>query len=298
MGRNIIAIIGVVVALTLASPAMADSVVTIDKDHGLTDSSKISKYQESGVASTTISVPELTITVSESGEGVGQDVLPGQDIANAYVQFEYYEDIPRTIRVYIPKGYFYPVTKEGLESVDGEHTADFRPTESEQYTAITVRFTGKSTAVFKVSKQASVTFGYLNSTKAKADRLFGIKVPDFLGGKQWKYITKDQFTNGTDTYAIEKPPNKDMSIQYDADYSVGVENWHPVKDCSDTKSDPVCSYEKIDDQSKTYILMKTNRPPAVRYKAGGSFFSGWGAGINELGSVPTRFFKDVFGAFG
>lgn len=296
MGRTTSVIAAALLFLSAfaAVPVAADEVTTIDTDHGLVDRSAIESFEEDGAASTSVVSPNMRLTVAEDHDDVG---LSGffVDSNKVYVRFQYNESLPRTVRVKVPSEYFYPVTNVDESAVNAETTADFAPTADGRYTAVTVRFTGQTDAVFVVRKEASFVFWGRSQTRKIVKNATGYEPPRIGTGGEWYYVP-NQSLAGNSTYPLNG--SSGLTVQMDAAREQGVETWVPVPECTGGDAE-VCYYKKRGVESHVFLLSRSDDPPAVRWKPSDDAVAE-GKGIwKELTEViPKRLFDDIDSWFG
>lgn len=292
-GRLALACMAVLIVSGAAVGVVAgDTIFDLDKDTPLTDSATIDQFEEEGYVSVETGVPDMTISVAESGDRVDATGFK-TDVANTFIRVQYRESISRNVRFYIPKEYFYPVTKDGLKSLDGETTADLRGVEDNEYTSFTVKLDGQGEAIFAVSRQAGAVFKTINNTKTRSREWFGVEIPTigiFGGGSDWKYVEGTHFSENQSTYAIPHEPNSTVLIQLDESGPRENEVWVPVPECSQGE---VCRFQKSGVDDKTFLLVQTSDPPPVRFKEKEGPVSGTGGFWNDLKQIPGRFVDDV-----
>ncbi|AUV84698.1 hypothetical protein C2R22_24530 (plasmid) [Salinigranum rubrum] len=280
----------------VASVARADDVVTVDASHSLTDQDTIDDYERTGVASTSVDAPALKLTVAESHDDVGLDGFH-LDMDSRYLRVEYNESIPRTVRFYVPSEYWYPVTYEGREAENSDVTADMRPTADGRYTAVTVRLTGKTDAVFEVPAAASFIFWGRGKAKESVANTTGYEPPEIgATATEWRYIPDGQLENSS--YPINVTDEATPTIQYDAEPAQGEQRWLAVPQCGNSDTAPVCTYEKQGIDDKMYVLSRSADAPPVRFQSGTDYASTGRSVWSELETIPSRFFEDINGLFG
>lgn len=274
----------------VATVARADDVVTIDSRHGLAERSAIDDYERSGVSTASLDAPAMRLTVAESHQDVG---LSGfhLDMDTRYLRIEYNETVPRTIRLYIPSEYWYPVTFEGREAETSDVTADFRPTADGRYTAVTVRLTGKTDAVFDVPAAASFVFWGRDASREAVANTTGYEPPE-IGptATEWRYVPEGQLDNSS--YPINVSEDASPTIQYDAEPAEGEERWLAVPECGNAHA-PVCTFEKQGVDDRVFVLSQTADAPSVRFQPGTDYAASGRSVWSELELIPSRFFEDL-----
>jgi len=277
------------VVSVVAVPVAADEMTAIDANHGLTDRERIDAYASEGVASTSLTTPEMRLTVAESHDDVG---LRGfrLDYDKRYLRVQYNETISRTLRFYIPSEYWFPITSE-MEAVNGDATATMEPVEDGRFTAVTVTVSEPSDLVFEVPKQASWVFWGRSKGRAVVNNTTGYQPPRLGDDREWQYVPHGQLENES-TYPVETAEDGDVTVQYDTDPSTGVEEWRMVPECSGNDV-PVCHYEKAGVDDRVFILSKTADPPQVRFKKGTDVSATAESSARELWDIPSQVMDDI-----
>jgi len=273
----------------VAVPAAADGMAAIDEDHGLTDRERIEQFQSEGVASTTLTSPQMRITVSERHDDVG---LRGfrLDYDKRYLRVQYNETVDRTIRFYIPSEYWYPITDE-IDAVDADVTAQMEPTADGRYTAVTMTLEDPVDLVFEIPKQASFVFWGRSKSREVVNNTTGYQPPRIGDDREWKYIPEGELENES-TYPVETAKDGDVTLQYDTDPTAGVESWRTVPECSGNDV-PVCYYEKAGVDGQVFVLSKTADPPQVRFKQGTDVSATAESSARELWDIPSQVMEDI-----
>lgn len=268
------------------------SLYAVDGNHDLTSEGAIREYQQSGSASTAIDGLAMAVSVHDSHESAGLDGLH-VDSANTYLRVEYDEEIARTVRVFIPSAYFEPRPKDDLQPVSGSATAALEPTADASMTAVTLRLSGETTAVFAVGREAGAVFGARRYISDAMNRTIGVSVPSLGGGgPQWQPVPPRTISGANASYAIEYPP-EDVTIQYAQNPNATRENrdWVTVPPCERSEG-PVCWFER-DGSEATYILAETTDPPPVRYIASDSPTTTGRSIVNDIVGSFEKFAEDV-----
>ena len=285
--RHLLAMVLVVSAV--AVPVAADGMAAIDADHGLTDREHIETYEDTGVASTTLSAPAMRLTVAEAHDDVG---LRGfrLDYDKRYLRVQYNETISRTVRFYIPSEYWFPITSE-IDAVDADVTATMEPTDDGRYTAVTITLEEPADLVFEVPKQASWVFWGRSKTREVVNNTTGYQPPRLGEDSEWQYVPEGQLENES-TYPVDTAEDGEVTIQYDTDPTAGTESWRMVPECSGNDV-PVCHYEKAGVDDRVFVLSKTAAPPQVRFKAGTDYSAAAESSGHELWEIPGKVMEDI-----
>lgn len=289
-------------AMSFTQPARGDDVYAIDSNHKLATSEHIDEFQTDGVTSANIGVINLRATIAEDHEDAGlsdqYSSLKHADTGNAYLRVQYNESIPRTVRFYVPAGYWTPFDERALAAENADVTAELEPIENASYTAVTIRFEGKTDATFKISKEAAFVFGRMRTSKGFIENATGWSLPTvFSSNNPWEPISQTNLSGDNTTYAIKRQPGDDVTIQYDNNPKQGEEAWLPLPQCS--KSDAPCRFTKTGVNDRVFILVTSDEPPAMRYKTGGSstIINGQAA-VEEAKRIANRFMTDIGSLFG
>jgi len=271
-----------VALVALVGTATASGVLAIDDDHQLARADSIEEYRSTGSTSTSLLQIDMSITVAESHSDVGLEGVGYTDFDSTYIKVEYREELSRTVRIYLPAEYFRPRPKEGLEAVDSDVKASLTTVEGREYTALTLRFSGPTTAVFDVSKQAGVIFDGRAESRDLVSNRTGVDVPSVSTSGQWSYVDVSELESNT-TVAID-PRGQELTIQYDSEPSVNESSWLAVPDCGD-ESAPVCRFERDGDGERVYLLARSTDVPDIRYKRGNDPLAGLSSALSDAGNA-------------
>jgi len=170
-------LIALLLVLSLvAVPAAAQTMTTIDADHGLTSDAAKASFEEDGVATTSLSAPDVTITVASELSQCGVEDWTVSDTRNDFVCLEYSEEIDRTLRFFVPNEYWHPYVRETVDPVHGDVTASFEPVEDSEYTAVTATVDEPTTVVWPVNAESSWFAERKDSTISNVEELTGVGV--------------------------------------------------------------------------------------------------------------------------
>lgn len=266
-----------------------DGVATVDADHGLTDRGSIDAFETRGVASTSVAVPALSITVADDHDDAGLDGFR-TDFNNRYLRLQYNESLTRTVRLYIPSEYWYPIVAEDREAENSDVTATFSPTPDGRYTAVTVRFTRETDATWAIPRAASFVFWGREESRAVVENATGYEPPQVGSGSAWQYVPDDQL-DGNASYPINASDG--ATVQYDA-ADGEPEQWLTVPECGGGSA-PVCLYEKRGVDDRRFLLSQTADAPTVRFKSGSDLSATGKGALEELGLIPDRVWSDLQG---
>lgn len=282
------AVVGLVLGGAAVGPVAGDELLTIDADHGLASGQAVATFEEEEQVSTQFDRINGSLTIAEEHDAAG---LSGfhSDIDTVYVRFQYNETLPRSVRLYVPAGYWYPHTTDGLEAENSNLTLDMEPTADGRYTALRVRFTGRTDATFAISKEAATVFALRDTTRSATENVTGIQLPSIGStGPRWQRLPDDALAANNTTVAIDTQGGP-LMVQYDAASEQGADQWIAVPSCTSGSETPVCTFERAGEDDRLYLLSKAAEPPPVRYARSDDPLAGLKARVNDLQEVPGRF---------
>jgi hypothetical protein len=276
-----------------ASGQQAD-MVAIDDDHPLATEQAVAEYRTSGAVSGSLTAPSLRLAVADDHERVGLDGAH-VDTDTVWFRLQYNESIERTLRIFLPAGYWHPYPLE-ITAENADVTATLRPTEDGQYTAITVTVSEPTDAVFGISRVGSATYAWKDYAKEAAENSTGVELPSLGGTSYWDRVQPTQFANGSVVKFDES--ERAATIQYNSGESDDPA-WIPVPAC-DTRAGenaPYCSYVRPENESQRVVVANAARAdlPALRYQyetGVGASVNGW---VDDLTQAPGRLpdFDDI-----
>jgi hypothetical protein len=304
-GRQLVAKLAVVALLigscvATAGLAGADSTIT-DLDHNtpLTERDTWSTFRNDGVATADVAAPALKITVAKEHEDVDVGGFHN-DYANEFVRVEYDEDIDRTIRFYVPSNYWKPYFDESAESIAGDDVvAKLVPVAGGKYTAVTIRFSGKTDAVFAVSQLKGSTWSFWSEQDEKIEETTGVST-GIAGTSQWNYARSSDWSNGTLVVSNVSDPSRVM-IQYDGDVSAEEEVWLRVPKGESSRTPAyyfVREPSSAGENASIVVVSKNEEPPSVRLKTSSNPRDGVGSIFSDWSQIPARFDSWFAGVFG
>ncbi len=276
MKRRVVLLL--MVSLVVA-PASAQTMTTIDADHGLTSDAAKASFEEDGIATTSLSAPDVTITIASELSQCGVEDWTVSDVRNDFVCLEYGEEIDRTLRFFVPNEYWHPYIRETVDPVHGDASASFEPVEDSEYTAITATVDKPSTIVWPVNAESSWFAQRKDSTISNVEELTGVGVAET---DTWQYATLTG--NGTG-YSVRAPNGTDaLTLEYNT-----TDGWVTVPD-EETSYAPVYAqeYEGRDDR---VVLITTNSrktPLDVRYKTDATSTDRIGSALREIRQIDDR----------
>ena len=252
----------VVAVLAVSAPAAAIQTFTVDADHGLARPSAVDDYERTGYVSTSLVAPDLTIEIAEEHERVDVDATRA-DAPYHYLRLRYNETLPAVFRVHVPSGYWHP-QPQNVESIADDATAELRPDPDGEVTVVTVRFDGRTDAVFPVPKTASWVFATRDYTGDILENQTSVEIPSLGSRSEWHYVDESRLHGNNAT--VKLLANEDLVVQYDAGRR--GERWLPVPDCTSAKGEDhsVCRFTREGVDEHVFLLLRTEDPPAIRYK--------------------------------
>lgn len=278
-------------AISLVSAA---DTYPLDANHELASGDAVDTYADEGyVTARNVGGLDLRVSIAESHGDVGLDGLY-TDVNAHYLRVQYNESIDRTIRLYLPAGYWHPHVKQDLEAENAGVTADLEPAENGDYTAVTMHLDGKTDAVFRVSKEASLVFEVRDEARTQIENLTGFDLPSLpTGGVEWQYPAATMLA-GNNTTGYVSTNGEDLTLQYDADDSLGNERWLSIPRCENSLDDQaVCTFTRDDESERVYLLSRQSDPPDIRYRTGTSMIEDARASVNEVLQGIDRMKQDI-----
>lgn len=266
------------------------ALVDLDENTPLTQESAYTTFETTGVVTADVGRPDLSITLAKEHDDVDLEGFHN-DYAYEYLRVTYREEIDREIRFYVPSAYWGPYYDQAVEPVAGDDvTATFTPVGAGHYTAVTIAFDGKTSAVFKVSQLKGSTWSFWSRQDAKLGNATGFET-GIAGEDQWNYASDSDWSSDG-TLLIENVSDAGrVSIQYDADVSPSTEVWLKVPQGEDS-STPVYWFkrEAASNESSTTLVVVSKQvdPPAVRVKKSATARDGLSSIINDWQQIPDR----------
>lgn len=278
--------VAVGVAVWPAAPAQgaAGETYHIDADHALDSADAKQAFEGSGVARANVSSPALSITVATEASACGVESSLFSDTRNDYLCLDYREDVSATIRLWIPKHYWHPYVRQTKQPLTDGPTATFGTADARNYTSVRVRFDGRSTAVYPIPRDVSVTYNLLARADARTQNWLGVEL--WSTGTTWQYVNQSAFRDGESaTVSIKAAPSKTI-LQYDAT-PASDPTWLTVpSDRGD--SAPVYRMQREGVDNTIYVVAETADPPTVRYRAQGGTLGQIDAALDEIMSIPDK----------
>lgn len=279
----------VVCALMAAAPVSADATVAVDANHPVASDEAVSEYERTETVSGQLPQVDATLTVAEDHDDVGLDG-PYLDVNSQYIRLEYDEELPRTLRIYIPTEIVRPRVKSGLEAESGGLTADFAPVDDSEYLAMTVRVDGRTNATFVLSAEAGIIWSARETGSEAVNDTTGISLPSLGSDADWRFV---EGLNQSQPVALDRRPDN-LTMQYDARDGPGRE-WLAVPQCDDPSEQSVCYYTQ---GNETIIMTTQSNPPTVRYQRSNDPTADLKSSWRDLRRVPSRLAEQVDSWFG
>lgn len=283
---TVLAVVAGPAGLALATQAGGDA-VTLGTDIPINSDQSVQKYETNGVVSADIAAPRMSVTIASEREQVGLgytlDPLKGST-RNDFIRITHSEDMRRTVRIPIRSEYWEPFPRDGLESLDENHTATLEPIRQngKRYTLLSVTFTGAGGVVFPIPEDAVAVYRVSENTESRVNTTFGIDLG--LTPSPWSHVEDGVFANET-AVRIEGDPET-MMIQYN-DGTADNPTWLTVPE-GERRNVPLYRLQKEGVDGAVYVVSKTNDPPAVRYKTKTTFGDDVSVWYREAKHIPRR----------
>lgn len=276
---------------SVAGVAVATEPITdLDENTALTDRSTWETYQSKGVTSVSVGAPDLDITIAEEHEDAGVNGWK-LDTSRSWLRVEYNEEIERTIRFYIPSNYWGPYYDEAVEPEQGDDvSAKLVPVDGGRYQAVTITFTGPTTAVYPVSNAKGKTWAFWSKQDERLSNKTGVST-GVSGTDQWNYAESTDWSNGTIAVDDVADPDR-FVVEYDADVSNESDPvWLRAPE-GETRGEPVYYFVRepanASENATVVIVSKADDPPAVRIKRQTTARDGVGAVWRDWGNMADR----------
>lgn len=286
---------------SVAGVAVATEPITdLDENTALTDRSTWETYQSDGVTSVSVGAPDLDITIADEHDDAG---VKGWrvDTSRSWLRVEYNEEIERTIRFYVPSNYWGPYYDEAVESEQGDDaTAKLVPVDGGRYQAVTITFTGPTTAVYPVSNAKGKTWAFWSKQDGRLSNKTGVST-GIAGTDQWNYAGSSDWSNGTIVVGDVAEPDR-FVVEYNADVSdQGDPVWLRTPE-GETRGDPVYHFVREpaneSENATVVVVSKADDPPSVRIKRQTTARDGVGAVWRDWGNMMDRARETFGGLFG
>lgn len=268
-----------VVGVVAAADGGSGDVYAVDDEHGLTANSSVAEYRSNGIATAELEDLDGYVEVSKDKDKM-EDVggLRPLDSVHNFVGIKYEEDISRTLRIWIPSEYVTPYTREGVEAVGSDHTADYQPVRGGKYLQIVVRVDEPGKVVLPIHWHSEVTYGVISTYEDRIAKATG-------SDKEWQYLDSSSLDRERPV-AIDVESAEDVAVQYDDTPEAPEETWvnAPRGD-----GETVFWYAPDSEGGETvYVVSRTETSPDVRVMDGGGVkeeSTGW---INNARRIPDR----------
>lgn len=291
--RTLIAVGLVVLALvTVAGVGMASDIYAIDDNHELDSDHQVEQFDDAGVATASVDAPDVDLTVAKQSDDVEHDAIV--DGTKTYLRVQYNEDVPRTVRVYVPRDYWTPYEDQRLDSADGSISAEMEPINSREHSAITMHFDGEADVVFEISNTQASLWSVRERGYETVNGTTGYQLPRLSGSENnpWTYVAPTEFA-GDETYAVN---DTSATIQYNAAEDDSDSVWVPVAGCQGATDQPVCTLDRGDEV--IIVPDDGDDAPTVRYKSDASFTEDLAGGFREVGEMFDGYIGELQDAIG
>lgn len=289
-----------VVLVTVAPPVAAQSdIMAVDTGHDLDEDAKIATFESKGVASGSVDSLNMTVTVADKITQLNRSWWTAASSGRVFLRVDYNEELPRTVRLYIPSEYFRPRVNKGLAPLEDGPAAQFEPTDEREYTAVTIELDGKTDAIYGVSALRGGISTGRSGIFGAVENVTGFEVPSLTTNTaDWQPVPETALNSSDATYRIPYNQTNDteLTVQYDAAESTTEERWLIVSSC-DGGDQPVCSFQK-EGSNSTYLLSMAENPPPVRWKTDASAADTGRFVIDDIGQALADIKDDLGGWFG
>lgn len=274
----------VVLALALGSGlAVAAERYHVDDDHGLATAEAVQTFEDEEIVRANVTTPQLSLAVTKQASACGAETGLFSDARNDFLCVEYQNELPQTTRLYIPDDYWTPFVHDEKQPIGGGPVGSMQPTEDGNFTSVTIRFDGATTAVYPIPRDVSVSYALINRINDRTKTIAGYEL--WSGGTQWRYVNASAF-GSSPSVAIKTIPERTM-IQYDATPNETSATWVPVPD-SQRRTAPVYYMQRPDADRTMYVIATSSDPPPIRYRARGTGIARIDAAVDEIMSVPDK----------
>lgn len=285
----VVFVIGAILGLTVSSAVGLGTASptrwTLDADHGLDTEQKQVEFAETGSATTSLTAPDLSITVASEHDTCDIDGFHS-DVRNDYLCLEYGEEIDRQLRVFIPAEYWHPYVRETVDPVAGDQSATFEPVQGGRYTAVTVTLDEPGTYAWAINAEASYFAGAKERTLENIENLTGVGAP---ADEEWQYIRSSELGGNQSAYALGAPNGTDaLLLEYNTS-----DGWTSVPDQEQSYA-PVYYQSRDGVNDRVFVFSTVENPPEVRYKTQPGATDQLTAALREIGQIPSRI-EEIFG---
>lgn len=272
----------VLASIPLSLTAGAASVTTIDKDHSLWTTEKKEQYRDTGLATSVLVAPELTITASEDKDECNARSVTHPDVAYDFLCIKYEEDIDRTLRIHVPSGYFglHNGVVQSLED-NGEARVSVSP--DDEYLIVHIEVDGPTQMTLPLSETGAVITISKETTRDAVSEFTGFGT----AGDEWQYVAAGELSPESGAYVIQAPEGetaKHVLVEYQDE-----DSWSKPGRSSDTFR-PIYTVERDGVDDKIYVHSTVADAPQVRYKLQPGPVDSVASIFNELVQGPERIF--------
>jgi hypothetical protein len=264
----------------------------LDRTTPLFSDSAVSEYQSSGsvLRNSTRLNARFGYLNSLDGYspacGTTPDTNFAREGASEWLIIEYCEDLPRTLRLTVPREYFTPVTAQS-DALGGGPTATFQPVDGRNGTAVEVTIQEPGVVAIPVSVTDTAVFGTLTDWRDRVEDGVGVDVPvPFLdGGSQWSHVTGTT-VEARGSVAIDGTPD-DVVVQYRYTESDGEVTWINAPSM-ERSSAPVYLQTRDGVNDTVWVVASDADPPDIRYKQDASSRDVVGGVIDDIRSFDEK----------
>jgi hypothetical protein len=243
--------------LSVSTAGAAPTRLELDGDQPLATDDAVATYEAEGVVSREFSRVAMTGTIADDHADADVDGVYA-DAGRTYICLDYQEDLPRTVRLYLPGEYLTPRAAD-LSPIGGKGpTATLTPIDNGTRTALEVTLTESGRHCYAAGAVQGAYSGSKSWIKRVVGNWSGVSLPSLSGGSaaEWSYVNASTFENAS-THTVPA----DATVQYDRDPRVNERAWVTVPGCSDGDSQAVCQLSL-----ENGTMLKSSDPRNVRYR--------------------------------
>lgn len=291
--RELVVLVLFIGLATIGVGLVTAETTTIDADHGLDSNESVHEWETEGYASGSADRYDLELTVAEDRQDVGLQPSMVGSATNDYLRIQYNEDIERTLRIWIPREYVTPYTRDSVRAVD--HTdvsATYRPIEGAEYLQITIKADEEMDVVLPLDKSAQISYGVLERVDKRTEQITG---ESFRGdAEDWQRIDEDDLADEASIKVSEHPD--DTLVQVDARPQSSDPLWTNAPSGND-EIHGISTTVKEDSEGEKHlhVVSTTGSPPDVRVKHNYSRTDYWAGEARSARLIPDRIGDTVFG---
>lgn len=252
--------------------------VDLATDHGLASNESITQFKQSGYAEGDVNQFRMQLAIAEERDDLPVDVV-ASDTRNDYLLINYSEDYPRELRFLIPREYITPFETEA-DSLNTDHVAKLQPVRGGEYLEVRIAFEGQATVVLPLHKDHQVSYTIIERADERIERIIGFSPLD--REYDWRYIEHSRIEQNA-TIKINSSMDE-MVVQYDTEPREQGETWVNVPTDERIGSD-VYMFSR-GNETATYIVVRSDRSPAIRYRTEGVTGGTIHGVLNEVAQIP------------